>query len=364
LRIDGNLFGPSNSGAGKSATKFKLPSQAVVFVPTGMTQIAVEKDYDISAKGLFHILFGDKSMVFQLLYRERWAQRVVQGPWVANEQGLQRRDFEYEIAQPDKSGAVIINDYQIIDVLNDHLCYVVSDRKTPWYLPGHDRFVLHSKMVITHVHKSRCKLAIHSKVDWKHNPRFAKKLIERQGLQDMELEAQDLVDVVNDQVAKLGHNRSTAKVTNIFGLIGVQTQAVQLTAQDIPPPNRPRKFKLKPQTTASFIAQFVGNIIISVLSTVMSWIIAAIAGLGNVISANKLLVMLLVLSGSANFIYTSKNTWGWWNERNAANYMSRIGVRPSISMTRSIYLSDIEQSFLNVNDTGVESLSSSVDNKW
>jgi hypothetical protein len=367
LRIDGNLFGPSNSGAGKSATKFKLPSQPVVFVPTGMTQIAVEKDYDISAKGLFHILFGDKSMVFQLLYRERWAQRVVQGPWITNEQGLQRRDFEYEIAQPDKSGAVIINDYQIIDVLNDHLCYVVSDQKTPWYLPGHDRFVLHSKMVITHVHKSRCKLAIHSKIDWKRNPRFAKKLIERQGLQDMELEAQDLVDVVNDQVAKLGHNRSTAKVTNIFGMIGVQTQAVQLTAQDIPPPNRPRKFKLKPQTTVSFIAQFVGNIIISVLSTVMSWIIAVISGLGNVISANKLLVMLLVLSGSANFIYTSKNTWGWWNERTAANYMSRLGVRPSISMTRSVYLSDIEHSFLNVNDTGIElsvPLGSSADNKW
>lgn len=367
LRIDGNLFGPSGTGAHKPATKFKLPSQPVVFAPTGMAQIAVEKEYDISAKGLFHILFGDKSAVFQLLYRERWAQRVVQGPWVTNDQSLQRRDFEYEIAQPGKNDAVVINDYQVIEVLNDHLCYVVSDKKTPWYLPGHERFVLHSKVVITHVHKARCKLAIHSKIDWKRNPRFAKKLIERQGLQDMELEAQDLVDVVNDQIARLGHNRSTAKVINIFGMIGIHTQAVQLTAQDIPPPNRPRKFKLQPQTTGSFIAQLIGNIIISIFSTIMSWILAAFASLGSIISTHKILITLLVLSGSANFFYTSKDTWAYWNERAAVKYMSRLGVGPSTSMTRSVYLSDIEQAFLNPNETGIElsiPLGNSIDNKW
>jgi hypothetical protein len=363
LRIDGNLFGPP--GHAKS-TKFKLPSHAVVFAPAGMTQVAVEKEYEISAKGLFHILFGDKSAVFQLLYRERMAKRVVQGPWTPVEKSHQRREFEYEISQPGKTGSVVINDYQVIEVMNDHLCYVVSDRKTPWYLPGHERFVLLSKVVVTHVSKSKCKLAIHIKVDWKRDPRFAKKLIERQGLQDMELEAQDLVDVVNDQVARLGHNRNTNKVTNIFGQIGAQTQAVQLDAQDIPPPNRPRKFRLHPQTTGSFIAQFIGNIIISVLSTVMSWILAIFAGLGNVVSTHKVLVILLLASGGANMFYTSKDSWGWWNERNAANYMARLGVGPSTSMTRSIFLRDIEEEFLNPNNTHVDLANplGSTSNKW
>ena len=367
LRIDGNLFGPSGVNAGKNVTKFKLPSQPVLFAPAGMTQIAVEKEYDISAKALFHILFGDKSAVFQLLYRERWASRVVQGPWTSSDKTHQRRDFEYEIAQPGKTGAVVISDYQVIEVLNDHLCYVVSDRKTPWYLPGHERFVLLSKTVITHVSKARCKLAIHIKVDWKRDPRFAKKLIERQGLQDLELEAQDLVDVVNDQVAKLGHNRSTVKVTGIFGQIGIQTQAVQLEAQDIPPPNRPRKFKLRPQSTGSFIAQLIGNIVISILSTVMSWVLAVFAGLGNIISAHSFIFGLLLLSGATNFFYTSRDSWDWWNERNAANFMSRLGVKPSITMTRSIYIRDIEESFLNPNDTSIElsaPTAGSADNKW
>jgi hypothetical protein len=352
LRIDGNLFGPSGVER-KSTTKFKLPSQPVVFAPAGMTQVAVEKEYDISAKGLFHILFGDKSAVFQLLYRERLAKRVVQGPWIVHEKTRQRRDFEYETAG--KNGTnIVINDYQVIEVMNDHLCYVVSDRKTPWYLPGHERFVLLSKIVITHVSKARCKLAVHTKIEWKRNPRIVKKLIERQGLQDLELEAQDLVDVVNDQVARLGHNKNTGKVTNIFGQVGVQTQAVQMNAEDIPPPNRPRKFKLQPTTTGSFIAQYIGNVIISILSTVMSWILAMIAGVGKVVSAHKLLVVMLLASGGANFFYTSKDSWAWYNERNAAKYMSRLGVGPSTSMTRSVYLRDIAEAFANPNETSIE----------
>ncbi|ORY15388.1 hypothetical protein BCR34DRAFT_558741 [Clohesyomyces aquaticus] len=351
LRIDGNLFGPPRVNVPKNALKFKLPSHPVIHAPHGMTQVAVDKELDISAKALFHVLFGDKSAVFQMLYRERWAQRVVQGPWVTNDQGIQRRDFEYEVSQPGKADAIVINDYQIIEVANDHLCYVVANRQTPWYLPSNNRFMLLSKIVITHVAKARCKLSIHIKVDWSRHPRIGKKLIERQGLQDLELEAQDLVDVINDQVARLGHNRSTGKVTSIFGQIGIQTQASQFAAGDIPPPNRPRKFKLIPRSLTSVIAQLVGNVVISILSTLMSWILAVFTGVGNVVSAHKLLVVLLLLSGATNFFYSSRDSWQWWNERNAGKFMARLGVGPSTTMTRSVYLKDLEDGFVNLNDT-------------
>lgn len=366
LRIDGNLFEPHN--VSKNATKFKLPSQPVIFTPAGMTALAAEKEYDISAKGLFHILFGDKSAVFQLLYRERWARRVVQGPWIFDDNGIQRRDFEYEVALPKKPDvAMVINDYQVIEAFNDHLCYIVTDRKVPWYLPGSDRFTLLNKIVVTHVSKARCKLAIHTKVDWSREPRFAKKLIERQGLQDMELEAQDLLDVVNDQVARLGHNRTTGKVLNIFGQVGLQKTAAQFEAKDIPPPNRPRKFKLRPQTTGSFIAQLIGNIVISIVSRICSLILALVRAVGGVVSAHKLLIGLLLLSFGANFFYTSRDAWLWWHERNAANFMSRLGVRPSTTMARAVYLRDLEESFLDGNGTALpfaQTMAVEGDNKW
>ena len=76
LLIDRGLHGDSSAAEGMKRNKsFKLPKQPVVFVPSGMDQLAVEKEFDIGPKVLFHVMFGDKSAVWQLLYHERQAQR-------------------------------------------------------------------------------------------------------------------------------------------------------------------------------------------------------------------------------------------------------------------------------------------------
>lgn len=54
--------------------RIKLPSQPVHYVPQGAPLLAAEKFYDISSKALFHVLFGDKSAVCQLLQHQRSAQ--------------------------------------------------------------------------------------------------------------------------------------------------------------------------------------------------------------------------------------------------------------------------------------------------
>ncbi|OCK76252.1 hypothetical protein K432DRAFT_336025 [Lepidopterella palustris CBS 459.81] len=351
LRIDGNLFGgPSNLSVSKNATKFKLPSHPVVYAPQGMTQVPVEKEFDISAKALFHVLFGDKSAVFQMLYRERWAQRIVQSPWVQPEQGLKRRDFEYEVSLGKNIGAaqgIVVNDYQVIEVLNDHLCYVVTDKKSPWYLPLSDYFTLVSKIVITHVGKSQCKLAIYTKVEWSWAPRFTRSLIERQGLRDLELEALDLADVVTDQVQKLGRNSHTNKAIQIFGHVGQQTQAAQFAASDIPPPTRLRRFKLQHRTLTSVVLTLVGNVVGAILSTLFGWLMAFLTAIFDVCTAHTMLIGLLLLSGGTNLFYSSRDTMEWWNERNAGKFMSRIGIGPSTSMSRTVYLHDIDNMLLN-----------------
>lgn len=65
----------------------------------------------------------------------------------------------------------------MIDVLNDHLCYVVTDRRTPWHMPFRQSFTLLNKIVITHYAKSKCKLAIYAKVDWISPPWLIKGLL-------------------------------------------------------------------------------------------------------------------------------------------------------------------------------------------
>ena len=75
IRVDRDLHGePNKFGEGKEVTKFKLPAQPVIYTPPGVTRVAVEKQFDISPKALFHVMFGDKSAVWQLLYHERRAQ--------------------------------------------------------------------------------------------------------------------------------------------------------------------------------------------------------------------------------------------------------------------------------------------------
>lgn len=58
----------------------------------------------------------------------------------------------------------------MVEVSNEHLLYVVSDRKKPWHLPHRDSFFLLTKVVITHLAKSKCKLAVYTKVDWTRPP--------------------------------------------------------------------------------------------------------------------------------------------------------------------------------------------------
>lgn len=78
--------------------------------------------------------------------------------------------FQLTILLLGRTEGIEISDYQIIDVLNDHLCYVVTDKRTPWHLPFKRSFRLVSKVVITFVSKSKSKLAIYTKVEWLWRP--------------------------------------------------------------------------------------------------------------------------------------------------------------------------------------------------
>ena len=98
----------------KGASRIKLPRQPVLYVPNGMERTVFDKIFDISPKALFHVMFGDKSAIWQLLYHERQAQRqfssypactcehtdrpyqdIKQSSWAQTEQSPLRRDFEY-----------------------------------------------------------------------------------------------------------------------------------------------------------------------------------------------------------------------------------------------------------------------------
>ncbi|EEP77162.1 SipA3 protein [Uncinocarpus reesii 1704] len=343
------------------APRFRLPAQPVEYVPQGRLYPSAEKYFDISPKALFHVLFGDKSPVWQFLQLQRRAQNIEQSVWSNAESAHMRRHFEYQIEVADFFGRphlTRVSDYQIVDVLNDHLCYVITDKRTPWHLPFKGQFQLVGKVVITHVAKSRCKLAIFTKVDWLSKPYLMQSIIEREAMKDLEQDALDLIDLASDQVKKLGHHHITKKAVSMFGNIGQETQAFKLTSDSLAlnPRSQVRR-PLRQSGLLPLLLETTGSFLQSAISSLMIWFWALLRWIWKTSNANRVILSLLICSVVFNGFYSYRDTFDWWHERNASNFMARLGVRPNNILTKAVYVKDIDNAI--VNDGGVQSNTSS-----
>ena len=120
--VDKDFDMDSRKSGRRGTARFRLPAQPVEYVPQGILQLSAEKLFDISPKALFHVLFGDKSAVWQLLQHQRRAKSssssslckplpligetkdIKQGPWTNVHSGHMKRSFEYQIDVTDLFG--------------------------------------------------------------------------------------------------------------------------------------------------------------------------------------------------------------------------------------------------------------------
>ncbi|KAK7965039.1 PH domain-containing protein [Apiospora saccharicola] len=323
--------------------KLQLPTHPVHFEPEDMQQKVAERHFEISAKACFHVLFGDKSFVFPKQYFERRAKQIAQGPWITQESGKMQRIFRFNVEYHTMLGqakAEEIMDQQTIDLFSDHVTYVVTHIKTPWHLPHARDFKLVTKTVITHVAKSKCKLAIFTKVVWSKTPTLSKNMIERQALDDAAQDAEDLADVATDQVRRIGPHGRTKRAIQIYGNIGHQTQVVLFTPGES---EAAKKAYMNPRTVTSMAFETVRSFMESVASTIMMWAFAGVKKIWDIISAHRIILVVLAFSVLTNVIFSSQGTSTWWNERKATKFMGRLGVGPNVMMSKAIYLVDLDQ---------------------
>nr|KAK5438293.1 SNF1-interacting protein [Exophiala xenobiotica] len=342
LRVDRAL---NPAQIGRRESKFKLPAQPVNYVPPGNLQLAVDKEFDISAKALFHVMFGDKSALWQLLQHERRAKNLNQGPWLALGEGRLRREFAFDIPNTNILGQETwsqVRDYQVVDVNSDHLCYVVTDKRTPWHLPFQSRHRLVSKIVITHVAKARCKLAVFIKVEWLRAAWVLGDMIERQALADLKSDSLDLADLVADQVRKLGAHSRTKKAVHIFGQVGHATETTQLLVNDSALSIEVRREPVQ-RTIINLLTQAAGSAAQSAVGTILEVFLSLLRWVAKTFSANKLIIVALLLSALYNSWHTYRDSLGWWQERRATKFMGRLGVSPDVVMSRAVYLSDLDE---------------------
>ncbi|OAQ70452.1 transcription factor SipA3 [Pochonia chlamydosporia 170] len=323
--------------------KLHLPSHPVVYEPESMTQMAAERHFEISAKACFHVLFGDKSFVFPKLYFEHRAQQIAQGPWALVDQGQMRRDFQFKVDYVDMLGrkkSENVNDYQTIDVYSDHVTYVVTHIKTAWHLPHSGSFKLVTKIVITHVAKSKCKLAAYVKIDWSKTPALSKNLVERQALHDAINDAEEMAELATDQVRKLGPRSRTNRAIQVYGHVGQQTQVVVFSPAAA---ESSKKQAIKPRTLTAMLFETARSFGESAVSSLIMWAFAGVKKLFGIITAHRIIILLLGLSTLTNVLLTSTESSTWWKERSAAAFMRRVGVGPNSMMSKAIYFADLDE---------------------
>jgi hypothetical protein len=327
----------------KQFPKFQLPTRPVMYEPEDTPNKVAERTFEISAKACFHVLFGDKSFIFPKLYFERRAQQIAQGPWKTNEAGNMQRVFRFKVTYTNRLGRSReedVTDYQTIEVFSDHVTYVITHEKTPWHLPHADGFKLVTKIVITHVAKSKCKLAIFTKVVWSNAPKLTKHLVERQALGDASQDAEELAEVATDQVRRLGQHSRTKRAIQVYGNVGLQSQVVVFSPNETDSTKKPL---INPRTLSWMLFETGRSFGESVASSLMLWAFAVLRKLWKVITAQRLLILLLGLSVIANITLSSQGSVTWWSERRASNFMNRVGVGPNTMMSKAIYLADLDE---------------------
>jgi len=338
---ESGLHGRLEKNRRRHGPKVQLPTSPIVYEPEDMQKKVAERHFEISAKSCFHVLFGDKSFIFPKLYFDRQAQHISQGPWTLSDHGRMRREFQFKANTVDmlgRSKLMDVTDYQVIDILSDHVTYVVSHVKTAWHLPHSQMFKLVTKTVITHVAKSKCKLAIFIKADWSKSPGFSKNMVERQALEDAAMYADELAEVATDQVRRLGSHSRTKRAIQVYGHIGHQIHVVNFSPADA---DTAKKQAVKPRTLTDMVFETLRSLAQSAVTSILMWSFAGVQKLFGVVTAHRLIILLLFLSSLTNLFLTSRESSVWWVERKAARYMGRLGVGPNVMMSKAIYLGDL-----------------------
>lgn len=148
---------------------------------------------------------------------------------------------------------------------------------------------------------------------------------------------------MSDQASRLGVQGGTGarKAMNVFGPVGVQTQSIQLVASDLAPADLKSAKRMRYRSLPRLMGYALRRALIAYSFAFMGWVMQLLEWISNTMQANQVLVIVLWLSVVANFFLTSKESWGWWKDRKASNYMARLGVRPNIVMGRSIWVNDM-----------------------
>lgn len=332
-------------GAGRPrprlTSKVQLPASPVAWEPNDMKVKVAERHFEVGAKACFHIIFGDESFIFPRLYFDRDARDIIQGPWTLAPNVHMRREFRFKVNSVDmlrRAKTCEVKDHQTIDVHRDHVTYVVTHVKRAWHLPHSQYFTIVTKIVITHISKSKCKLAIYIRTDWSTFPSISKSIVDRQALNDAAADADELAEAATDQIRRLGPRSRTKRAIQVYGHIGRRAQAVPFTPAEA---DAAKRQAVQPRTLTEMLYETARSFGVSAVTVVIMWVFGALRKLFEAATAHRAILLVLGLSLVANVSLTSLEGSVWLRERRATRVMGSLGIGPNMVMSKGVYLEDL-----------------------
>ena len=151
---------------------------------------------------------------------------------------------------------------------------------------------------------------------------------------------------MSDQVRRLGAHSRTKKAITIFGHVGRQSHVSHFTGIGVNVKLEPRKPRVQ-RTMGQLLLETILSFLESALSMVVLSSFDIVRWSWKTVSAHKVILVLLISSALMNGFYSSRDTWDWWHERHASNFMARLGVQPDMVMSKAIYIRDIDEAVAN-----------------
>ncbi|KAK9373400.1 uncharacterized protein V1513DRAFT_432807 [Lipomyces chichibuensis] len=383
IALDRGLLSPAKQlPERKVRSNVKLPEQPVEYdLSKTMDRQVYLQEFDISAKALFHLLFGDKSLIFQSLYYGSGAVNVHQSPWIRLSGRNMEREFSFETASTIVRGwsrKQNIRCFQKIERMEDYLLYVVADTHTPWNLPSADLYSQINRYVISYMSKSSCKLTIWTSTEWTISSPLIKgtvylllsvevrltcllAFVQGPALDDLAGDAETLGMLINSDVRKLGVRGRTSKSIQLYGQVGKSTVPLEMTLRDreiLPLQDKGRRMILFSRRSFVYLViRSVYRLLELGISNILVILFRASQSVLSFADAHLLLLAIAIGSVVLNVFLSTRSTVAFWTERRVYNTLNQIGVRPNGILAKAVYLKDLNDYIsdgigLAVNPTG------------
>lgn len=333
-----------------------------------MAQLSKELVFDIPAKAMFHLMFGENSPVFKYSENGTLVRSNIEiTPWRLVNSHMVEREISFNTSDSKKTLFDNNNDpimyLQRIERMDNNWCYVVFQRHAIVKFPQGDNFYTTHRFVITKMTKSSCKLSIWSNIEWLKSS-FFKNVTQPMVMNKLALDANAVLRECVVAREKLGPNGSTNTAIRMFGKLGTSVSAITKSLSAAKSLDLKDQLAKEHEEIIATQAVVVSNksvlnkiwevsfsISISIMEEIVIFFRQILKGLWVGFTTNKGLVLLTVLLALGNIGLLGISTKSFWMERHARNFAKDLGIslETPLYMRRSILLTDVD----NLIQTGI-----------